>query len=593
MPPAEIRPSDPESPLWPRLTAATLALALVLRLLLIARGGQGYWPDETRYLVALSAVRNLSAGQFRAGFLELLGTADHLFFKIVALPAVLLDARFGVSPRRAAAYLSLFSVAALALVGSCSRAAGANRREAWLSVFFAACANSLFYYSRHLFPYDAALCFFLASLALGLRPASARLSFLTGILSGVGFLTYVGYWMLGGAILLLHVARARSLRSAILRALAAGAGLVLPIVSAVLAARALGGDLVLSFRRFSTTVFQGDFGRGHVFVWEYLWSAEGGTLLLWLGAIAYAAVRALRPRFAPRPWIWIGMGAVLYAGLVVSADVFRTFVVYGRTARMLVPFACLVTAWAMDDAWSRHSLRAPVVATSIALAALLAALNFEGPFRTIFTGEFMAEAKGLMEASGPGVFWFENARWLRPGEKADDARPGDVLLAKRHPFRFGAYLFEGYNEAQREYLATHDIEMRLKRMEVAAGPDMSGYPGPLLLRIRFIPGRVGAAEPIFTAGDGKDACILFVRYDDPGHVSFGYDSTTSGLVTCTPVPVDYGREHALLVSAGPLYPNLPWVPGSAGGPPPPLERLRHTLLLALDGMTVMEEEIGE
>ena len=134
MPETEKRSIDAESPIWLRLTIATLLVALLQRLSLIWGGGQGYWPDESRYIAVRNAVDDISRGRTQVGLLELIGTADHLFFKVVSLPAACLDAWFGESQRRAAAYFALFSVAAIALLGSCARAAGASRREAWLAV---------------------------------------------------------------------------------------------------------------------------------------------------------------------------------------------------------------------------------------------------------------------------------------------------------------------------------------------------------------------------------------------------------------------------------------------------------------------------
>jgi hypothetical protein len=581
------RSTEADSPVWPRLTVATLALAVLLRLSLIWGGGQAYWPDETRYLAARSAVINISRGEIKAGCLELIGTADHLFFKIIALPPALLDQWLGVSVRREAAYFSLFSVLAIALLGKCARTAGASRREAWLAVFLATCSNSLFYYSRHLFPYDVSLAIFMVSLALGLRPASPRISFIVGVVAGLGFLTYVGYWLLGGAILVLHVLKAPSMRAAELRAAAAAAGLALPIALAVIAARELGGDLVASFRSFSTTVFQGDFGRGHAFVWQYLWSAEGVMLIFWILAGAYSLIMGRRQRFSSPPWSWLGMAAALYLGLVVFSDIHPTFVVYGRTARMLTPFACLLAAWGANDFWARAKLRDGQAFAGLALIGSAAALNFASPFAITFTPQFMSEGAKLVAASKPGLFHYENAHWMRPGETADDgSRPGETLLTRRHPLQFEAYLFEGYNEAQRAYLTSHDIRMKLKSMAIPAPPNLMGYPGPVRLRIRFTENHPGASDPLVEAGAGDSACLLFVTYVDAGTVSFGFESRNKAALMGSPAAIDYGRDHDLVISEGPLLPGgtlAPYQPLTPGA----WDKLRHSILVILDGRVVL------
>ncbi len=576
-----------DSRIWPRLTLGTLALALGLRFLLAASGGQNYWSDEGRYHAATSAVELFSNGENKAGLLKVIGTADHLFFKVLALPLAWADARFGDSPVRAACAISLFSVATLALLGRCARLLGASRREAWLAVFFGACANCLFYYSRHLFPYDVALALCMASLAVALGPPAPWRSFLAGMLAGLGFLTYNGYWVVGGVVLVVHVARARGTGRAALRAALSGLGLAIPILGAVAAARGLGADLVASFRSFSGTVFQGDFGRGHVFVWQYLWSTEGPVLLIWLAGAAYVITRTRARGPLERPLLWVLMAASLYACLVFTADVTRTFVVYGRTARILAPFLCLSSAWAAEDLWARRRPSARVALGLLAAFAALASLNLYAPFRIVFARQFLAEAKSVIRAAPFGAFHMTNARILRPGEPVDeDFHPGKLLLVRRHPFAFRPYLFEGFNEEQRRYVGDSDIAMRLEWTPFTPPASLGGYPGPLRLRVRLSQGHAGYADPLVTTGTSPDVCTAFVRYLDEGHVSFGYDCHGSGALVSAPVALDLTKEHSIVVLFGSMLPPNP-PPGAGEEVRSAWPNLRQKVLLRLDEQTVI------
>jgi len=64
---------------------ALLLVSLVLRLALTLRGGQGFWPDEVRYTAVVNALSNWEAGHRREALQLLIGTADHIGFKVLML----------------------------------------------------------------------------------------------------------------------------------------------------------------------------------------------------------------------------------------------------------------------------------------------------------------------------------------------------------------------------------------------------------------------------------------------------------------------------------------------------------------------------
>lgn len=82
--------------------AAILAFSLLLRALLVARGGQMFWTDEERYLRAIPFWRALAEGRLGGAVDVLVAFPDHPGFSVVAaLPALLhiwVAAALGAAP---------------------------------------------------------------------------------------------------------------------------------------------------------------------------------------------------------------------------------------------------------------------------------------------------------------------------------------------------------------------------------------------------------------------------------------------------------------------------------------------------------------
>jgi hypothetical protein len=593
-----MQPSEPDSAAgfchrhFSLLLAALLLLSLALRVWLASTGGQGYWADEMRY----SATTNDAAWQFthgapRDGWIALIGTADHLLFKIVGLPAALWELRHGDNPTLVASYFGLFSVFAIALVCAVARSAGASRRESLLAGLFAATANSLFYYSRHFFPYDLALALCLLGqwLALG-RDAWWR-SLGAGLAAGLGFLAYNGYWLLSAIVLIFHTLRGVMGWQMLKRASLAGVGLLAPIVAVVVGAKMLNHDLIASFRAFSGTVTLGDFGRGWIFVWQYLWAAEGGLLVVWL-LLSVGGLLLVRSRRAPALRYWFGFTIILYAGLIICADVGKVFVVYGRTARMVVPFLCLAAAAGADGLAVRWSWRWGGTVL-LGITTILGMRHMGEALRQVFPREFLELAKErakVARTESPALLRVLNADLVYVGSIMTESRPNDVLLQRRRPLQFKPFLFEGLTEERRGFLATQNLAMRLIAVPSASLPDIgSGYPGPLRLRVKFPTDRSGG-EPLIASGETGRANFVYVQYTDPRHIRIGYDCWIRGGPLSSPIEIDYAREHELLVSCGAQLP--PGVEPPAGVDAIAWARLQGQVIVAVDGITVLSGSVA-
>jgi hypothetical protein len=573
------------------LLFALLAGCLGLRVWLASTGGQGYWPDEMRYSSASrEAAWQFAHGSSRDAWLALIGQADHLLFKIVGLPAAFWELKFGINGTLVASWFGLFSVAAIGLLYGIARAARASAREGLLAVFFAAGSSSLFYYCRHYFPYDVSLCFCLLGLWLALGEPKSWRSLAAGLAAGLGFLAYNGYWLLGGAILVFHVLSGKGWVRMVARGTLAGVGLLAPLVAAVLSARAIDRDLIASFREFSRTITQGDFGRGWSLVGEYLWSAEGFGGLVWVGLIGFG----LRHRGDRRRiFLWCGFSAALYLGLVVCSDVLRTFVVYGRSARMLVPFFCLGAAAGMESlllGWRKRR----VAALPLVMVVGAGAMQMAAALRQSFPDDFLREANTRARhasSESRALLRVLNADRLSEGQVMSEPRPHDVLMRWKHPLQFSPYLYEGYGEERRRLFQRSDISMQLVAIPGVKVPDSGGgYPGPLRLRVKFPSNRSGISEPLLTSGESGRANFVYVRYVDAGHIQFGYDSWSYGGTLGDPVPVDFAKEHELLVSSGAQF--SPSGPLPAEVEPNAWRQLQGSVFVALDGVVALAERVA-
>jgi len=453
------RPVPPGAAGW--VLAGVLAASLVLRIALVLSGGQNYWPDEVRYGRSRQAVEAARLGDF-ASARRALSQPDHLLFGVLGLLPASLERLAGPDPRIPALFFALFSVASVLLVSAVMRRAGETAWSSCLGALLLAAAATDFYYARHLLPYDAALTLGLSSLYVGLRsPASALRSMSCGLLSCAAFLTYNGYWLLAALALFVHVLSGPSdWRSRGRRALAALGGFAAPLVAIVAADGAAGGHLAGDWAAFSRTASQGRFAEGWSLPFAYLWHAEHAMTLLWAASFVFASWRLARGDRAKAFVIGVAGIAVVYGGLVLMSVGLEKMVVYGRQARQLVPFACILTAAALDRLWIPAPGRRLLAATIVAGVLAQAALNFREPLTQVFPAEFRRLAEHERPAGGaPTLLLF--AEHIYPIPAPVPAEAGAVLLARRHPLQFLPYQYEGYTPEERAALRSADIRMRL------------------------------------------------------------------------------------------------------------------------------------
>lgn len=475
-----------------------LAASLAARLLLAAQGGQYFFGDEERYHRGLDLYRALAEARWAdaRGLLALPEHAAFVWLGALLGPLQQLGAWSGgqgdwnqpahiyASAPWAAGLLGLFSTGCLWLVHRFALAAGADEPAAFAAALLAACSNTLFYFSRHLLPYDAALGAWLGGLVLATRPGT-RAQLLSGLLTGLTFHLYNGYWFLvpvGG--LWWWLRRREAGASPFMWAAGAAAGFGLPLLVGTLAGGAYYWTVL---HDFSGTVKQGLFAEGWSLPWEYLWHAEGwwGVLVALGLAVAIARGRAQLPRHLVHV---LACAAVLYLLLVLASTVAHRFVLYGRTVRPLVPLLCLAAGWAAVHLTARRAAwRAPLAA----VAALAAVTMFLPHYLRVFPREFeqrvlleFGMTKRTLEFSGsiyrplalpvtrPDLL-LVNAQFLYPLRGRLPAPDGEVLFALAHPLAHPPFQYEGHTPRERALLRAGPLlEMKLVRpADPSAWPD--------------------------------------------------------------------------------------------------------------------------
>jgi hypothetical protein len=466
-----------------------LALASLLRLVLVVQGGQLYWPDERLYTQVLD-IFDLHRGHWFDIIKALFSTPDHLGFALISATPAAIQFSIGHALSRSGnglmmlpgIALSQLSVVSIALVYAIARRAGRDRVEALLAAALMASATTMFYYARHLLPYDSAMMLALVALWCGVG-ATPRDSLACGAAAGAAFVTYNGYWLIVGVVILIHIAQKgrTTPASALKRAVYAGLGVLIVPAVIMLVELAMGAPLLFAgMQRLASTVTDGYAPEGFSVPWAYFWHAEHGLLLVWIAAALFVVLGRADWNDARRrtATVWVLAAAFIYLGLGFTSAVLHVFVVMGRQSRQLVPFFSLATAAAVMELLERRRWSSRIVGACVAALVLQAGWNFRQPLQQRFPGDVIAE---ITAKYGPIDFdntiqgppqahehvesqWvLFNAQHLYHPRAPRPPLPSSVLevMRFRHPLQFLPYQYEGFEPMERQVLRANDIAMRL------------------------------------------------------------------------------------------------------------------------------------
>ncbi len=495
--------------------AFLLIASCILRVALVRRGGQNYFPDEIRYY-RWNLLKHLAHGDFRGGLNYVLDQPDHTGFILVVSPVApahkaairLLGLPYQWETIKETAwvgalFLSLASVACIGLTYAIARRAGGGEREALVAALLVASATTLFYYSRHLVPYDVSLALALLALWVGLdpRPILWR-SALCGALGGLAFMTYYAYWLVAGIALAVHVSfGGMSVRRVLERGIVAGLTFVALPLLLTFASIARGSKPFIGAMMEFARMGQGGYPpEGWSVPWAFFWHSEHGLLLLWaIGVVTLAWFCIRRSQICQgRGPLWLAVILGGYLIIAVGSIGPTKFSIHGRTARELVPFLSLATACAVTclvNRW-RWGRGMAIFGTTLLVGQTL--VNFHQPFVQQYPAEFERRVKrdfgpvrrdltvqgptledlwlpvqeravDLAETTNPesesvasnSRYILYNVKYLAPVLGPKPARSGAVVVRAAHPLQFIPYSYEGYTPTERSILRSTDISMRL------------------------------------------------------------------------------------------------------------------------------------
>ena len=466
-----------------------LVVSAVVRLLLVLNGGAGYFPDEWRFSRSRHFYEAVMKG--REDLLCPTVGADHPGFILVGLVPHLADRACDYLGHRvtwpAPFVLSLSSVAVIALVYGIASRLGAGRTERLAAAIFAATANTFFYYSRHLFPYDASLALGLLALWIGLKRDQKPLwLFSCGVLISSGFLTYSAYYVFSGVVgVLCLFAEGMTWRRLIRRGVLIGLGAAIPFLLTITVFQVLcDRNFFHELLAFGKTSRLGEHSEGWILPWIAFWYSEHALLVVWLVSLPVAAWLVLRgddPIARHRVMLSAIVVVAIYAVFVLRVNVLEAEMMNTRRARQLVPFFCLLSAYAVTYVTAKMTRARAVRVVLLALLCLQAGYNFFNAYdvsfprdihrfvRETYQTEYLTVSNVMpgvqpplvSDTTGTPRYVLVNASHLYYPFCRNEIPAGEVLHTWRHPLQFEPNLYEGHLANQRELFRDADITIRL------------------------------------------------------------------------------------------------------------------------------------
>ena len=465
--------------LWTVLSI--LLISLLLRWILILRGGQYYIADETRYEVSRDAARLLVQGQLGEALRQFTISPEHLGFKLVGVIPGLIEQIAGPSLVLPAMFFSLFSVLNLYLIYLIAEHNQASSPEPLFALILAACAHSLLYYARHLFPYDLSMSFGLLSLYIALTgKQDTKSSMLCGSMGFLCFITYNGYWTLAIFVMLANIlVNSKNHVELLQRSIVTGIGFLAPLVVLLLAMLVAGTNMISAYRLFATSITQGTYEEGWSLPFEYFWHAEHTGILI-LGVFSLLAI-IRRPKEREQEILLWSTGLLfIYACLVIPSVFMHDFVVYGRLARQILPFLILLSAAGLSQMEQLSISRLNIPLLVLVLALVQAAWNFGESYQLSYPRQFsealQAQFRGFEFSSkrlaygAPTIcqnngYVIENTKYFLSVPETTQPVKGGILLDLSHPVNFLPYQYEGYTPEQRQEFRDRQLRMRFYRVE--------------------------------------------------------------------------------------------------------------------------------
>jgi len=373
-----------------------LMVSSILRWILIFKGGQFYFPDESRYGIAQDATVLLLDGKVKTALLTLLGELAHVGFKVTALIPAIFENLLDTTLVLPAIFFSFFSILNLLLIWKIALCADAPKKVADFALLFAACSQVLLYYSRHLFPYDQAMFFGLLAILISQKNmVKPSLSFFCGVLSFLCFVTYNGYWAIAAFALVVNLFNGVKEKHWFWkRSTFLGLGFSTPLVLLLVLCFLVGKDFYNDYNVYLQKIVQGSFNEGWSLPFEYFWHAEHAYIII-SGILIIIALFHFRKQKQKILYIGIGGALFIYLCLLIPSNITHTFVVYARTARQLMPFLTISAAHGLYILQSWKFVGRWLVNSVVVAILIQAAFNYQLSYKNIYPRVFIQEIQQL------------------------------------------------------------------------------------------------------------------------------------------------------------------------------------------------------
>lgn len=459
----------------------TLFISSVLRWILILRGGQFYFSDESRYGIAQDALALMLEGKVRTGLLTLLDELAHVGFKLTALIPALFEHVFDTTLVLPAIFFSLFSILILFLIWKIALKTGAPLRVANYALLIAACSQVLLYYSRHLFPYDQAMFFGLLALYIALKnETESGGPFLCGTLGFLCIVTYNGYWAIAAFAMLVCIFDGIKEKLWIVkRPTLLVLGFLAPLAILLLVCFAVGKDVFGDYGIYLQKIVQGSFSEGWSLPFEYLWHAEHGLLVI-VGLFSLLSLFLFLKNGDKFVYIAFGGTLFIYLCLVIPSNILHSFVVYGRTARQLMPFLVLSAAYGLSALHSWKPGGRWLTNIVVGMIVVQTAWNYSLSYKIVYPREFIEDIRQrypafevsskMMRFYSPLIcqnedFLLINFHYIyNPLPTLPDIQ-GELLSQAPHPVHFRPYLYEGYTPEERQAIRNGNIKIAFYKLD--------------------------------------------------------------------------------------------------------------------------------
>ena len=293
-------------------------LVFLIRLPLIFRGHL-YWPDEKRSILSLmswesflnhdfnSAVFHWFSASARPVFIifglipaaiqhvfkaRFFKSADLSYVQAKATDFLTVDPHFFDIP----AFFNLLATIAILVVLHHIFKKFLSRNMSFVGIFVYALLCSSNFYISHLVPYYYSLFFFLLGIFFVLSKGSIKNSFFAGLFTILGFGFYPGYYLLIFVAFALFIVEHFKKDKFYLRLLVFLLSMVMVVGTLEIVSRCVSSSYLQHCLNLSTSVTQGSFDEGFVFIFKYLFDVEKITGIIVLVFFVISLFFVWRPK---------------------------------------------------------------------------------------------------------------------------------------------------------------------------------------------------------------------------------------------------------------------------------------------------------